>query len=1415
MSRIFLSHSSVDELEAVALKYWLAQNGWDDVFLDVDPRRGLVAGDRWQDALKRASDRCEVVVIVVSPQWAKSQWCLAEFLMARSYNKRIFCALIKDVALGQLPKEMTAEWQLCRLSGEGASEVITCDYHEQSVDVAFLRDGLQRLHMGLNNAGLRANYFPWPPEGESGRAPYRGLEPLDKADAAVFFGRDVEILQGLDKLRGMRSSGAESLFVILGASGAGKSSFLRAGLLPRLERDDRHFYPLPPIRPERCPVSGARGLAQAIYDANRHLNLRPAELGEVKAGLREGPERFTELLRNIQTALRDRLDDQADDVQPPTLVLSVDQAEELFNVDSRMNPQEADEAHLFLELIGTALRGSPVAAQPSHMPLIVVFTIRSDRYEPLQTAPQLAGLKSVVFDAIKPMPVSQFKEVITGPAKRATANGHKLEVEPDLVNRLLADCGQGGDTLPLLSLTLARLYCDYGGDGDLSLEEYNRMGGMVDVIKNEAESVLSSDVETRQDQLDLLHDAFIPALVTINQENDLPMRRVAAFADLPANSWPLVQALIDKHLLISDQRTEGKVVEVAHESLFRQWDVLVRWLNEEREDLKEVDRLEQAVTAWLNNDKKAAWLIQGERLDIAESLAAKPRYSRRLEGAREFLRVSRLRETQLREEEVRLQEAKVNAEAAARKAAEEKQQVSEAAAVRLKWQAKILLVVALVAAGACIISVHYYNDAARSLKNEQAMRMINEGSGILTGWRRGNDEGALLQLLAAKAAAPHSEVDNALLFAMVTTDNTSKVWDTNHQINALALDPDGNNIVTGNLDGTLQLWEVKTGKKIWSAPKEKQHKERVVSVAFNPKNVSRIVSGSRDKTLRMWDTQNSENSELMWTKEKVSVTTLAFNQDGSRIVSGSTDGTLQQWDAETGEPIGDPLKGHKGMVTSVAFSKDGRIVSGGADWTLLLWDAKTGKPVFEPLKGHQGTVATVAFNKDGSRIVSGSRDWTIRLWDATTGKPVGEPLKGHEGPVTKVVFKSDDIHIVSGSRDQTVREWDVNTGNPMGPPIRGHNSEFLAFNQEGNRIVSGSLDQSLQVWSAHTGASIGEVIMRDYSVVLSVAFRPDRILSLSTDSTLRQWAAKKNKEEILSILQGDDGEVSSVAFSGNGSLIVSGSKDGMLRLWSAETGKPITQQWRGHDGEVTSVAFNPDGSRIVSGSTDSTLRLWNAENGKSILPPLRGHNGEVTSVAFDNDGSRIVSGSKDGMLRLWNAETGEPILQPLQGQSGEVSSVAFSRDGARVASGSKDGMLMLWDASTGRSIRKAFKGHEDRISSLDFSQDHKFIVSGSADRTLQLWDAENGTPIGRPLQGHEGRVNSVAFSEDSNYIASGSSDGTVRRWPTPTIWPDWLCAKLTRNLSHKEWNDGVQKDIRYETQCKKLPISSPGRDEEK
>ncbi|KAJ6567929.1 hypothetical protein DFH09DRAFT_1033857 [Mycena vulgaris] len=306
--------------------------------------------------------------------------------------------------------------------------------------------------------------------------------------------------------------------------------------------------------------------------------------------------------------------------------------------------------------------------------------------------------------------------------------------------------------------------------------------------------------------------------------------------------------------------------------------------------------------------------------------------------------------------------------------------------------------------------------------------------------------------------------------------------------------------------------------------------------------------------------------------------------------------------------------------------------------------------------------------------------------------------------------------------------------------------------------------------------------------VNSVAFSPDgtHIVSGSRDNTVRVWDAE-TQTQIGAPLEGHTSWVRSVAFSPDGTHIVSGSDDNTVRVWDAETQTQIGAPLEGHTNWVQSVAFSPDGTRIVSGSGDNTVRVWDAETQTQIGAPLEGHTNWVqsvafspdgtrivsgsydnTSVAFSPDGTRIVSGSRDNTVRVWDAETQTQIGAPLEGHTNWVQSVAFSPDGTRIVSGSDDNTVRVWDAETQTQIGAPLEGHTSWVQSVAFSPDGTRIVSGSDDNTVRVWDAETQTQIGAPLEGHTSWVQSVAFSPDGTRIVSGSGDNTVRVWDAET-----------------------------------------------
>jgi tetratricopeptide (TPR) repeat protein len=623
MACLFISHSSLNNDRAVAVRDWLAENGWTDVFLDLDPKSGLAPGELWRHALAAAADRCEAVLFLISPQWIASSWCFNEFLLAKQLGKPIFPVIVADIDLSALPSEITAD--------------------HQAVDL--IRDpyGWERLKHGLNRAGLDPETFPFSP----GRRPFPGFEPLTEQDAAIFFGRDAQIVRGLDRLRTMSEVKAERMLVILGASGAGKSSYLRAGLWPRLKRDDRNFVLLPVIRPDRAALTGRFGLFVALESALAETRVDSESvrgLPRSRAGISDlvngSPAGFFRLLASLRAA---RVAALVNDIgKLPTIVIPVDQGEELFNEEGKQ------EASRFMELIA--------AASTQDLGVMIIVAMRSDSFPHLQNEPRLVTVRKAVLD-LPALPVGSMRVVIEGPARVAKP---PVKLDPDLVDALLED-SSGPDSLPLLAFTLGRMLQSYGAEGKLTLTQYDRLGRLSGAVNAAVSEVLEQGMRLGGLPRDtaaldsLLRETFIPHLARVNKADQF-VRRIALRTELPARSLAAVDLLVEARLLVRDRRSSGDadadVIEVAHEALLREWPALRGWLEADRQFLIGKDQLAEDIANWsnassgqkddallsgLNLTRARQWLIERQPQDfnseerefIAASIARAEAASRR------------------------------------------------------------------------------------------------------------------------------------------------------------------------------------------------------------------------------------------------------------------------------------------------------------------------------------------------------------------------------------------------------------------------------------------------------------------------------------------------------------------------------------------------------------------------------------------------------------------------------------------------------------------------------------------------------------------------------------------------------------------------------------------------------------------
>jgi WD40 repeat protein len=1285
---------------------WLHANGFRETFLDFDKHAGLAPGADWERTLYRELAGSEAVILVLTKNWFESKWCFVEFAQARALGKAIFPLI------------------------EAPSGEILVSPDIQHLDLLKDREGgLARLASELTEITINARGgFDW----DSTRPPYPGLLAFDDADAAIYFGRDDDIRRLIERLNARRAQGGAKLVAVLGASGSGKSSLLRAGVLPRLKRDRRNWIALPPFRPQLHPLDE---LAQSVTIA----------LGS-GANWRHWRDSFAakDLTHTLSDLARDlRAARGSNEAQ---ILITVDQAEELFGA------AEKTAADKFLEVLS--------AMQDERLPFLVVMTLRSDYLGQLQQASALTAAFEEF--SLKPMPLERLRDIIGGPARVAG-----LTVDDSLVSAAMNDAATD-DALPLLAFALRELYDRFGQKKHLTLEAYKALGDdaahlspLENAVRRKADEVLAAAKPSAED-LQALKEAFVPAMVRVNPEGEY-VRRPARFDALPAKARPLIERLAKARLLIIQKESDATMVEVAHEALLRKWPLLRGWLDEEREFLIGKDQLEQDLLDWgkVRADEKTEALLSGLKLTRARTwLVEKP--LQLSEGERRFIQASITHH---------------EGEAARRERFRRRvQQASVAAA----------LVLAVALAGAIWewrnAKVQEATAESRELaaQSEQALghgdldlalqKAVAAAERSPTGEAeyalRTVLEGPLDHLILRKSGPAHVAAFSPDGKSIVTTaeGNTARVWDadtgkllatlTGHTgpVNHASFSPDGNRVVTASQDATARVWDAQSGNLVATLS---WPNVEVRVAAFSPDG-QRIVTAGTDNTARVWDSQSGALLVTLSGHSAV-VYDAAFSPDGTRVVTASDDHTARVWDAATGHSLA-TLTGHTNSVDCASFSPDGtRIVTASQDFTARVWDAATGH-LLATLKGHGGAVYDAVFSPDGKSIVTAGADNTARVWEADSGTEV-TTLTGHTAEVRQATFSPDGKRIVTASEDATARVWDVESGLLLA--TLGGNIGVVydaSFSPDGDRILTASNDGTARVWDADIGHP-SAILTGHSGMVTDAAFSGDgtRIVTASQDTTARVWDAEKGHP--LFTLSGHTRWVYSAAFSPDGKRIVTASLDGTARVWDAGTGQ-LLATLTGHTNQVYRVAFSPDGSRVVTASKDRTGREWDAGSGR-LLATLAGHTDEVLDAAFSPDGKLIVTASADHTARVWDATSGR-LLVTLTGHTDGVSKATFSPDGKRIVTASYDRTARVWDPESGRLLA-TLTGHSATVNDAEFSPDGNRIVTASSDRTARVWDTETGHPLAT-LTGHTNLVLSAKFSPDGTRIVTASQDYTARLW---------------------------------------------------
>jgi WD40 repeat protein len=1162
--------------------------------------------------------------------------------------------------------------------------------------------------------------------------PYRSLAYYDHGDRLLFTGREPDVVRSAATL----DMADTRILVLHGESGIGKSSFLRAGVIPYLENEciGYRFLRDPDgrlviIQATRDPVGQ---LAVGLLDmTERPLEYRPprgeAQPIDLRAVLNEAvkPAADAAALRTAlmnDTGLLAKLLNGLSEKLPHALVLVLDQAEELFTFAKEQ--AEIEGRDRFLKLLQAVL--------DVRSDVKVIVSLRTEYYGRLLDhlragRPDSTGIRD---DLLRDLSRQDLIEAIEFPTKEAELVPGQPATRPEYgfkyapgVAQKIADgvlklrSEHQDSVLPLVQVICTRLY-----------ERRHAAPGAEYTIKREDLQSLRRNPDEKGE------DAWV----------------AGALRDF-------AEAALEQKLALN--AVDRELFKELYAGLYNRQanGTLTTWMKP-RAELEKEWKGSMAFRDLLTKARQER-LLREDNLRIE---GEQPQAYIRL-GHDALAKVA----DEWREERDKQEQLSQERERARREAMQQRRFWAIVVAAALL----LALILGLVGRRIYWDSVRIRDEEARTKHQERLARarlarsVFSDVAGM---WRTRPDRGGLL--LDDKGSFLPSEWDftwrHYRRLCRVLVLKGHEGW-----VNSLAFSADSRTLASASYDGTVRLWDTTTAiSRVLEG-----HEGPVKGVAFS-RDGRKVASAGEDGTVRLWDAVTAELRTVL-PGHQGSVNAVAFSPDGRTLASAGEDSTVRLWDAVTGEsraileghvlwvnavPLGSPLSslGFNLPATSVAFSRDGKtLASSGGDSTVRLWDTATAT-LRATLTGHKGAVNCVAFSPDDDTLASAGRDSTVRLWGTATARAL-DVLTGQEGPLTSVAFGPGQQTLVSASSDGTSRLWDAGKRRWL-PILRGHSAvNTVGFGPDGMILASAGEDNTVWLGDVITGESRA-IFTGHVGWVKGLAFSRDGKSLASAGQERTVWLSAAATGDFLAFLSGHRGETSSVDFSPDGKTLASASGDKTVRLWdvSGPAKSKLLATLTGHTGAVNAVVFSPDGGALASASQDGTVRLWDASTWKPYAP-LTGHKGPVYSVAFSPDGKTIASCGDRTDVLLWDLTTGG-LGPTLSGHKGPVYSVAFSPDGKTIASASHDGTVRLWDTTT-RESRATLTGHEGPVYSVAFSPDGKTIASGGDDKLVRLWDAETGEPR-TTLEGHGAQVTVVVFSPDNAALASGDLAGVVRLW---------------------------------------------------
>jgi WD40 repeat protein len=1212
--------------------------------------------------------------------------------------------------------------------------------------------------------------------------PYKGLRAFQEADAADFFGRSAAV----ERLIARLVEPGPRLLAVVGPSGSGKSSLVRAGLLPALRRG-------------ALPGSASWYVAELVPGAQPFAELERALL----AVAAQAPP---DLLQRLQ-ASRTGLSAVAKELLPPDpaaeLVLLIDQFEELF---TQVGDEQVRTA--FLDLLHTAVN-DPVAR------VRVVLTLRADFYDRPLLYPAFGALMRERTEVVLPLSPAELEEAISRPAQRAGAT-----VAPELVAELVEEVATRPGALPLLQYALTELFAQRKGRL-LTLAGYRAQGGLRGALARRADAIYESlDAESQEAARQLFLRLVIPGE---GVEDTRRRARLSEFSTAHATDLHALrgfdQALEQfgaARLLTFDRDplTRQPTVEVAHEALIRSWGRLRNWIDTGREQLRLQRAIASAAAEWRANERDPSFLARGARLSQFMALAPASETATIALNVDEqaFLEASSAREqAEVESRELARQNELVQAQALAN-AERQRAEEQAAASQRLRRRAILLglaLVVAVLAfatAGWLGLEAQRNAGIAASERDRAERELVVADAQRLAFAAQGLPERAFeTRLLLAIEAARRDRnlvTERVLRDAFARADWATTVLSHTEPLVGASFSRDGGLITTAH--GTsLTVWD-RTGKQRFTFS---EHAERIRTSMTLPGD-QQLITGDQVGTLRLFDISAGLLTERQ--AHESAVIQVDYSPAAQLVVSTGEDGAVRLWSAVLEEVA--TLSGHQGAVYRAVFSDDGNLLATvGEDGSLRVWNSD-GRPV-AALQASEAAMTRADWSPDGQLLVAGSEDGKTRVWEVATLLRDGDEAQpfatvgSASAAVTVLEFRSDSRYLLIGTFSGSLQIYSVADLEATGDEALAVaayysiSSQLLTagFNPDGSRIVAVDSDDYPVVLGFNPNTSLLSPLATLYGhsgAAVTARWSPDGklVLSAGDDGTARIWsnvappllqdptprdyqlAVTPDERYLLTTYRtgaADDpgrtqlwdgegaliaelgGASTAAAFAEQDDLIVTGEMSGTMSLWRVDG--TMVAELAGHSDIVRAIRFSADGERIISASDDGSARIWDRQ-GQQIAVLEHGTT-EVWRAAWSPDRTRIVTAASDG-ARLWDGEG--RLLKTLAGHNGQVDVALFSPDGSRIATGSSDDTARLWDAE-GNLI--AVLQHNDDVFELAFSDDSTQLMTSSADTTAKVWDRDGA--LLDVLQ-HRTYVARGGFTADGAYYITEAME-TVHLWNSEGI----------------------------------------------